>query len=91
MQPGVSLTSISFKERNWGCVGSVKCILSNGEASNVIACNAMHCYEGCIEFDTDKPVRAVSAIDDGAYAYRIQFLDEAGNKLSEYSPYKYNR
>ena len=89
MPPGVSLKSLHFKLCD-GAISSVKCTLTNYIESPVSEnTHYDHNYPETIEFDPQRPVRAVSSYDNNGQLdgiCELRFLDGAGSELYSYNP-----
>ena len=92
MPPGVSLKSLQFK--SFVSICSVKCTLTNGIESPVFESKLeTQTRPRTIEFDPQRPVRAVSSYDNNGkneYLRELRFLDGAGSELYSYNPFNRN-
>ena len=92
MPDDVSLKSLHFKY--YSGISSVKCTLTNDIESPVFENSQVDHYRPkTIEFDPQRPVRAVSSCDNNGqlnYIYELRFLDGAGSELYSYNPFNNN-
>ena len=74
MPADVTLKSLEIKGHS--VISSVKCTLSNNESSPVFEkANYGHSNLKTINFDPQRPVKAVSACDAGSSAFEFHFKD----------------
>ena len=85
----VTLKSIDVKvyQQDGSYISSITCTLSNGEVSPVFAKKGItHFTPKTIEFDEDRPVRAVQAWGGANFTRRMTFLDGESEEIDHYDP-----
>ena len=88
LEADVKLKSLTFKSYS-SAVSSVCCTLTDNKSSGVIEKEGVrHNMPQTIDFDPSKPIRSVSAANQGggSFAHRIRFMGKDGKEVYSYNP-----